>query len=155
MLTSNITRFVTLAILRRPAWIIAISLLFGILSTVYIVHYFKISTDVSQIIENEPGWAARGKAIDEAFPNRGAPLLIVVEAPAQEFASAVATELAGALAKEPERFKSVAQPEGGAFFEHNGLLSLPVPKVEETTKQLVQARPLINTIPRSPASRKR
>jgi hypothetical protein len=50
MLTSNITRFVTLAI-RRPAWIIAVSLLLGVLSTIYVVHHFRISTDVSQLIE--------------------------------------------------------------------------------------------------------
>ncbi len=70
--------------------------------------------------------------------------------PAPEFASAAANELAAALAKEPEQFKSVAQPEGGAFFEHNGLLYLPADKVEQTTKQLVQARPLINTLAHDP-----
>ncbi|VXC87859.1 Hopanoid biosynthesis associated RND transporter like protein HpnN [Burkholderia sp. 8Y] len=149
MLTSNITRFVTLAI-RRPAWIIAASILLGILSTIYVVHHFKISTDVSQLIENEPEWAARGDAIEQAFPQRGATLLIVVEAPAAEFADAAANELAAALAKEPDRFKSVSQPEGGEFFAHNGLLYLPTDKVDQITKQLVQARPLINTLAHDP-----
>ncbi|WP_250535629.1 MMPL family transporter [Caballeronia sp. AZ10_KS36] len=149
MLTSNITRFVTLAI-RRPAWIIAASILLGILSTIYVVHHFKISTDVSQLIENEPQWAARGDAIEKAFPQRGATLLIVVEAPAAEFADAAANELAAALAKEPDRFKSISQPEGGEFFAHNGLLYLPTDKVDQVTKQLVQARPLINTLAHDP-----
>ncbi|WP_250500071.1 MMPL family transporter [Caballeronia sp. GAWG1-5s-s] len=149
MLTSNITRFVTLAI-RRPAWIIAASILLGILSTIYVVHHFKISTDVSQLIENEPEWAARGDAIEKAFPQRGATLLIVVEAPAVEFADAAANELAAALAKEPDRFKSISQPEGGEFFAHNGLLYLPTDKVDQVTKQLVQARPLINTLAHDP-----
>ncbi len=44
MLTSNITCFVTLAI-RKPAWIIAISLLLGVLSAIYVVHHFRISTE--------------------------------------------------------------------------------------------------------------
>jgi len=149
MLTSNITRFVTLAI-RRPAWIIAVSILLGVLSTIYVVHHFRISTDVSQLIETEPEWAARSKAIETTFPQRGATLLIVVEAPAREFADAAASELAAALAKEPARFKQVSEPEGGAFFEHNGLLYLPTNKVEEVTKQLVQARPLINTLAHDP-----
>jgi hopanoid biosynthesis associated RND transporter like protein HpnN len=149
MLTSNITRFVTIAI-RRPAWIIAISLLLGVLSTIYVVHHFKISTDVSQLIENEPEWAARSKAIDAAFPQRGATLLIVVEAAAPEFADAAANALAAALKQEPARFKSVSQPSGGDFFEHNGLLYLPAAKVDEVTKQLVQARPLINTLAHDP-----
>ncbi|WP_250474349.1 MMPL family transporter [Caballeronia sp. GAFFF1] len=149
MLTSNITRFVTLAI-RRPAWIIAASILLGILSTIYVVHHFKISTDVSQLIENEPQWAARGDAIEKAFPQRGATLLIVVEAPAAEFADAAANELAAALAKEPDRFKSISQPEGGEFFAHNGLLYLPADNVDQVTKQLAQARPLINTLAHDP-----
>jgi uncharacterized protein len=149
MLTSNITRFVTLAI-RRPAWIIGLSLLLGVLSAIYVVHNFKISTDVSQLIENEPEWAARDKAIDDAFPERGQTLLIVVEAPAPEFASAAASELAAALAREPQEFKAVSQPEGGAFFEHNGLLYLSTAKVDEVTKQLVQARPLVNQLAHDP-----
>lgn len=69
MLTSNITRFVTLAI-RRPAWIIAVSLVLGVLSTIYVVRHFRISTDVSQLIKTEPEWAARSQAMDEAFPQR-------------------------------------------------------------------------------------
>ena len=111
MLTSHITRFVTLAI-RRPVWVIAVSLLLGVLSSIYVVHNFKISTDVSQLIESEPEWAERSHALDEAFPQRGATLLIVVEAPAPEFADAAANELAGALAKRTDMFKSVAEPSG-------------------------------------------
>ncbi|TCK38544.1 hypothetical protein B0G84_3856 [Paraburkholderia sp. BL8N3] len=149
MLTSHITRFVTLAI-RRPVWVIAVSLLLGVLSSIYVVHNFKISTDVSQLIESEPEWAERSHALDEAFPQRGATLLIVVEAPAPEFADAAANELAGALAKRTDMFKSVAEPSGGDFFEHNGLLYLPADKVAQTTQELVQARPLINTLAHDP-----
>jgi hopanoid biosynthesis associated RND transporter like protein HpnN len=149
MLTSHITRFVTLAI-RRPWWIISVSLVLGVLSAIYVAGHFRISTDVSQLIENEPEWAAKSEAIDQAFPQRGATLLIVVEAPAQEFADAAAGDLAAALARQPERFRSVSQPSGGEFFEHNGLLYLPAAKVAETTRQLVQARPLINTLAHDP-----
>jgi hopanoid biosynthesis associated RND transporter like protein HpnN len=150
MLTSHLTRLVTISI-RRPAWIIVVSLLLAVLSAVYVVHHFKISTDVSQLIETEPQWAARSHAIDQAFPQRGSTLLVVVEAQAPEFAEAAANELAGALAKHPDRFKSVSQPSGGDFFEHNGLLYLPADKVAQTTQQLAQARPLINALAHDPS----
>ncbi len=140
MLTSNLTRLVTIAI-RRPVWIIVVSLLLAVLSAVYVVHHFRISTDVSQLIETEPEWAARSRAIDEAFPQRGSTLLVVVEAQAPEFADAAASELAAALSKHPDRFKSVSQPEGGDFFEHNGLLYLSTEKVGQTTQQLVTGAP--------------
>ncbi|HXZ07243.1 MAG TPA: MMPL family transporter, partial [Paraburkholderia sp.] len=39
---------------------------------------------------------------------------------------------------------------GGTFFEHNGLLFLPLKDVESTTSQLVQARPLINSLAHDP-----
>jgi hopanoid biosynthesis associated RND transporter like protein HpnN len=150
MLTSHLTRLVTISI-RRPAWIIVVSLLFAVLSSIYVVHHFKISTDVSQLIETEPEWAARSHAIEQAFPQRGSTLLVVVEAEAPEFADAAANELAGALAKHPDRFKSVSQPSGGDFFEHNGLLYLSADKVAQTTQQLGAARPLINALAHDPS----
>ena len=149
MLTPLITRLVTLSI-RRPGWIIVLSLLLAVLSSYYVVHHFKISTDINQLIEMEPEWAARGQAIDKAFPQRGSTVLVVVEAQAPEFADAAANELAAALAKRTDHFTAVSQPSGGDFFEHNGLLYLPTDKVVDTTQQLVQARPLINALAHDP-----
>src|SRR5882762_10834877 len=103
MLTPLITRLVTLSI-RRPGWIIVLSLLLSVLSSYYVVHHFKISTDINQLIEMEPEWAARGQAIDKAFPQRGSTVLVVVEAQAPEFADAAANELAAALAKRTDHF---------------------------------------------------
>ena len=63
MLTPLLARLVTRAI-RRPFWVIVVSLLLAVLSGYYVTHHFKISTDISQLIETEPDWAARGEAID-------------------------------------------------------------------------------------------
>ena len=59
--------------------------------------------------------------MDEAFPDRGQTVLVVVEARAPEFADAAANALTAAL-KPSEGFIAVSQPAGGPFFEHNGLL---------------------------------
>jgi hopanoid biosynthesis associated RND transporter like protein HpnN len=150
MLTPLIARLVTQSI-RRPGWVIVLSLLMAVLSGYYVVHHFKISTDISQLIETEPQWAARSHAIDTAFPERGATVLVVVEAQAPEFADAAANELAAALAKRADRFAAVSQPSGGDFFEHNGLLYLSTDKVADTTQQLVKARPLINALATDPS----
>ena len=149
MLTPLIARLVTLSI-RRPGWIIVLSLLLAVLSGYYVVHHFKISTDISQLIETEPDWAARGNAIDAAFPQRGSTVLVVVEAQAPEFADAAANELATALAKNTQHFTTVSQPSGGDFFEHKGLLYLSTDKVADITQQLVKARPLINALAHDP-----
>jgi hopanoid biosynthesis associated RND transporter like protein HpnN len=150
MLTPLIARLVTLAI-RRPGWIIVISILLAILSGYYVANHFKISTDISRLIETEPQWAARSRAIDTAFPDRGATVLVVIDAQAPEFADAAANELAAALSKRTDRFTAVSEPAGGAFFEHNGLLYLSTDKVADTTQQLVKARPLINALAKDPS----
>ncbi|WP_042300684.1 MMPL family transporter [Paraburkholderia kururiensis] len=150
MLKPFIVRLVAWSV-RRPAWVIAVSLLLAVLSSIYVVQHFRINTDVSQLIENDKGWAALGDAIDQAFPQRTQTVLVVVEADAPEFADTAADELAASLKKDTSEFGSVTQPAGGPFFQHNGLLFLPVNDVLNTTGQLVQARPLVNALAQDPS----
>ncbi|MFX1738040.1 MMPL family transporter [Paraburkholderia sp. A1RI_3L] len=150
MLKPFIVRLVAWSV-RRPAWVIAVSLLLAVLSSVYVVQHFRINTDVSQLIENDKDWAALGDAIDQAFPQRTQTVLVVVEADAPEFADTAADELAASLKKDTSEFGSVTQPAGGPFFQHNGLLFLSVNDVLNTTGQLVQARPLVNALAQDPS----
>ncbi len=152
MLTSFIVRLVTCSI-RRPLWIVALSLLIAVASGVYVVRHFKISTDVSQLIEADTQWSSLSNAMDRAFPQRNQTILAVVEAPAPEFATTAATELAAAL-RTPDHVAHIAQisePGGGALFEHNGLLFLSTPKLADLTGQLINARPLLNTLAKDPS----
>lgn len=150
MLKPFIVRLVAWSV-RRPAWVIAVSLLLAVLSSIYVVQHFRINTDVSQLIENDKDWAALGDAIDQAFPQRTQTVLVVVEADAPEFADTAADELAASLKKDTSEFGSVTQPAGGPFFQHNGLLFLSVNDVLNTTGQLVQARPLVNALAQDPS----
>jgi hopanoid biosynthesis associated RND transporter like protein HpnN len=150
MLTPFIVRLVAWSV-RHPLRIIALSLVLTVLSGHYVVQHFKINTDVGRLIETSKEWTERGNAMDNAFPQRGQTVLVVVEAAAPEFATAAANELTAGLSKQPGQFVAVSQPEGGPFFEHNGLLFLPTKEVEATTSQLVQARPLINTLAKDPS----
>ncbi|TGT11984.1 RND transporter, partial [Mesorhizobium sp. M3A.F.Ca.ET.174.01.1.1] len=90
-------------------------------------------------------------AMDQAFPDRGDTVLVVVEARAPEFADAAAGALTAALKAEPKEFVAVSQPAGGPFFEHNGLLFPSTEEVMSTTSQLVQSRPLVNTLAHDPS----
>jgi hopanoid biosynthesis associated RND transporter like protein HpnN len=150
MLKSSIVRLVAAAI-RHPLQVIAGSLVLAVLSGLYVAHHFQINTDISTLVENDRQWAALGQAIDKAFPQRDQTMLVVVEARAPEFADAAANTLADALKSQPKNVVSVSEPEGGAFFEHNGLLFLPLDQVESTTGKLVQARPLVNALAKDPS----
>ncbi|RZF31598.1 RND transporter [Paraburkholderia sp. UYCP14C] len=150
MLKPYIVRLVASSV-RHPLRIIAVSIVLAVLSAVYVVHNFKINTDISRLIETDKQWAAVQNALDAAFPDRGGTVLVVVEARAPEFADAAANALTAALRADPKEFTSVSQPAGGPFFEHNGLLFPSTDEVMSTTSQLVQSRPLVNQLAHDPS----
>ena len=150
MLKSSIVRLVAWSV-SRPLRVILISLILAVLSSYYVVHHFKINTDISRLVETNKAWSSLDDAMDNAFPQRGQTVLVVVEARAPEFADAAANALTDALKKQPKEFVAVTQPAGGPFFEHNGLLFLSLDQVQSTTGQLVQSRPLVNVLAKDPS----
>ncbi|RKP46560.1 MMPL family transporter [Pararobbsia silviterrae] len=149
MLTSLIVRVVRIS-MRHAYLVIATWLLLALLSGWYAATHFAINTDVSSLIDSSPEWSARGKAIDAAFPQRSDITLAVVEAPAAEFASLAAHELAQKLAADTQAFSSVSEPGAGAFFEHNGLLFASAKDVDTLTSKLKDSKPLVNRLARDP-----
>ncbi|SOE83679.1 hopanoid biosynthesis associated RND transporter like protein HpnN [Burkholderia sp. YR290] len=147
---SSVVRIVLWSVRHRFS-VIGLSLVLAILSANFVAHHFKINTDTSRLLTVDKRWDALSTALDHAFPQRGGSILVLVEADAPEFADAAAKELATALKKDTAQFTTVTQPEGGAFFGHNGLLFLPLSDVQSTTTQLTQARPLINGLAHDPS----
>ena len=150
MLKLSIVRLVAWSV-RYALWVIALSILLAVASGIYVAHHFKINTDISRLVETDAQWTGLENAMDAAFPDRGQTVLVVVEARAPEFADAAARDLTAALRKQSKEFVAVSQPEAGPFFEHNGLLFLPLNQVQSTTTQLTQARPLINSLAHDPS----
>jgi hopanoid biosynthesis associated RND transporter like protein HpnN len=150
MLKSSIVRLVAWSV-SRPLRVIVLSLILAVLSGYYVADHFKINTDISRLVENDHAWSSLDDAIDNAFPQRGQTVLVVVEAHAPEFADAAANALTAALKSQPKEFVAVTQPAGGSFFEHNGLLFPSLDEVQSTTGQLVQSRPLVNALAKDPS----
>jgi hopanoid biosynthesis associated RND transporter like protein HpnN len=150
MLKSSIVRLVAWSV-SRPLRVIVLSLILAVLSGYYVADHFKINTDISRLVENDQAWSSLDDAIDNAFPQRGQTVLVVVEAHAPEFADAAANALTAALKSQPKEFVAVTQPAGGSFFEHNGLLYPSLDEVQSTTGQLVQSRPLVNALAKDPS----
>ncbi|KAF1007809.1 MAG: MMPL family transporter [Burkholderia sp.] len=152
MLTTLLVRLVAWSI-RYPILVVVLSLLSAAFSGIYTVQNFKINTDVSKLLDNEPQWAAFGKAVDDAFPQRSQMLLAVIEAPAPEFAWAAADTLAAALDKYTQvgRIGQVSLPTGSPLFERNALLFLSPAEVAKTTSKLADARPLVNMLAKDPS----
>jgi hopanoid biosynthesis associated RND transporter like protein HpnN len=152
MLTAIIVRTVDLSI-RYAWWVIGASVLLVIASAVYIHGHFALNTDIRQLINTDAPAARRAAAIDAAFPQRTDSTLVVVRAPAPEFATQAASELTARLRQQPALFRSVNFAEGSDLFTRNGFLFLSPERVRTLSAQLTDARPLINSLAHDPTLR--
>jgi hopanoid biosynthesis associated RND transporter like protein HpnN len=152
MLTSLIEKVVN-GSLRRPWRVVMVSLLLAVLSGYYVATHFAINTDISGLIDSKRPWAQRDKALDAAFPGRSQTTVAVLEAPAPELADQAANELAARLSSQPALFSVVTRPDGGAFFEKNGLLYLASDDLARLGTQLTDGKSLLNSLARDPSLR--
>jgi hopanoid biosynthesis associated RND transporter like protein HpnN len=150
MLRSFILRAVDFC--NRYAWrVIAVGVALGLASSTYTVRHFAIQTDVKDLFPRDLPWTQRALEYMKTFPQPE--MLIVLDAPTPELADRASTKLAAALTDRTDRFRTVHQMQGGAFFERNGLLYLPESEVARLTDGLAQADPLLQTLAADPSLR--
>ncbi|WP_347337233.1 MMPL family transporter [Bradyrhizobium centrolobii] len=150
MLRSAIVR-VTDFCTRHPWYVIALALALSAFSAGYTERHFAIKTDVNELISPDLPWAQRIKAFLKAFPQRE--ILVVVDAPTPELVEQAANRLQQVLEASPELFPSVRQPQGGSFFERDGLLYLPTAELKKEADWLTRADVLIGTLAADPSLR--
>jgi uncharacterized protein len=136
----------------RYRWTVIIAGTLLLLGTAaYAVTHFSINTDVEGLISQSVPWHERQVQFAQAFPERG--ITVVVRAPTTENAEMATNELAQALAKNPNLFRDVTQPDSGDFFERNGLLFGSVSDVQKTADGLTHARPFLAMLSGDPSLR--
>ena len=138
---------------RFPWPIIALALIATLGSVSYSARHFAINTDVNKLISPDLDWRKREAEFEKAFPGHFGSTLIVVDAPAAEYASRAGAELAAQLKSQPQLFHSVDDIGGSEFFARNGLLYRPTEDVANFTKGLGQAAPLVGTLVGDPSLR--
>jgi hopanoid biosynthesis associated RND transporter like protein HpnN len=141
----------SVAISIRAPWItILVFALLTLGSAVYTARNFNINTDISNLISPHIDWRQREIALEKAFPARVHTILAVVNAPTPELAALAADRLTDRLKDNPALFPEVRRPDGGAFFEKNALLFLPVEQLGQTLGQLQQVAPFVSMLARDP-----
>src|ERR1700730_1832316 len=93
------------------------------------------------------------KALDEAFPQNNNLLVVVIDGRTPDLAEKAADELAEKMRAEPQLFTYVRHPDGGPFFDRNGLLFLSTGELENVAQQLIAAQPLIGSLAHDPSLR--
>src|SRR5216684_4241220 len=145
MLTSAVVRTVNFCL--RHAWpIILVALVLTIGSTAYTALHFSVDTNIDHLMSPDLDWRKREIAYRNAFPKSTQLILVVVDGPTPEMASAASRTLAQELAKKKDVFRSVESQDTDTFFRRNGLLFASVDQLEGMTSRLTSAAPLIGTL---------
>ena len=150
--TSLIQRLVSLCCRHAIAVIVA-SAAISAGATFYVANHFAMNTDSSQLITAEVGWRMKQAQFDAAFPGQTNLVLVVIDGRTPELAEAAAARLSERLAKRPELFTNVRRPDGGPFFNQNGMLFLSEKEVADTTAQLIKAQPFLGPLASDPSLR--
>jgi hypothetical protein len=120
---------------------------------IFVAQNFVMTADTSQLISQRLEWRQRELAFEAAFPQFNNLTMVVVDGATPELADDAAKRLAGALKERPDLFQTVRWPDGGPFFEREGLLFLPSADVEKATSGLVRAAPLLTRLTADPSLR--
>jgi uncharacterized protein len=149
-LKSTIVRTVNFCT-RYAWWVILAGVTLRVLSTAYAAKHFAITTDINRLISDHVSWTKREAKFESEFPLWG--IMAVVDAPTPELADRATTKLMEALSKRTDIIREIRRPDGGSFFERNGLLFQSPEQLARTTKGLTDAEPILETLAADPSLR--
>jgi uncharacterized protein len=119
----------------------------------YAAGNLSIDTDIEKLLPSDLPWRQNEIALDRAFPQNADLLAIVIDGANGGLADSAAQRLADKLAAEPQFFRNVRRPDGGPFFDQNGLLYLSIGELNTLSDQLVAAQPLLGSLSADPSLR--
>ena len=137
---------------RFPALVLLAGLLLSAGAAAFTATHFNINTNSEELISADVGWRQREIAFDKKFPGETGLIAVVVDGATPELAEDAADQLSRRLT-DKFLFRSVRRPDGGDFFNHNGLLFLPLAEVESTAQQLFKAQPFLGPLAADPSIR--
>jgi len=138
---------------RRPVVHVVAALMLTLAAGWYAAGHLSIDTNIENLLPSDLAWRQNELALDRAFPQNADLLAVVIDGTTGEIADDAARLLAGRLGAEPTFFKSVRRPDGGPFFDKNGLLFLSVDELNALSQQLVAAQPLLGSLAADPSLR--
>lgn len=138
---------------RHPLIVLLVAVGLTLAALVYTAGHFSMTTDTAELISTKLEWRQRELAFEAAFPQLGHLTVVVVDGATPELADSAATRLTAALRSRTEMFRSARRPDGGPFFDRNGLLLLPLSDVKATTEGLERSTPLLGPLAADPSLR--
>jgi hopanoid biosynthesis associated RND transporter like protein HpnN len=133
--------------------VVAAGLLAAVASMVYTAGNFAMNSDSGSLISPDLPWQKTMARFDKLFPQRNNLILVVIDSEAADRSNSAANALAAKLSANPKMFPAVRRPDGGPYFEKNGLLFLPEHCVKDAMDKLVQAQPFLGSLAADPSLR--
>jgi len=137
---------------RRPWFVVTATLLLALGAGYFTAANFAMNTNSETLIDAKVGWRMREARFDAEFPQASNLTLVVIDGRTPELAEAAAAALSARLDGNPS-FTRVRRPDGGPFFNRNGMLFLDLPEVQATTAQLIKAQPFLGSLAADPSLR--
>ena len=147
-----IERLVAFSVRRRWLVLVAAAIL-TVVGIAAAAHLFRINTDVERLIDPSVSWRQDEIAFEKAFPQRMNLVVAVIDGQTPEIAEEAAVRFADALKTHRSEIETVYRPDGGPFFDKNGLLLMSQEDLEKTTERLVQQQGLLGPLAADPSLR--
>jgi uncharacterized protein len=149
----SLTERIVAVCCRAPRVVVALFLALGLAGGMYTALNFNMDTDSTKLISPKVDWRQREIHFDSLFPQQVNLILVVVDGQTPELAEAGTAALTEALRGQTKVFAHVRRPDGGAFFDKNGLLFLSTAEVRDTTAQMIAAAPFLGPMAADPSLR--
>jgi hopanoid biosynthesis associated RND transporter like protein HpnN len=138
---------------QRPGLVVLTAAILCAIAAYYAVGHFDMTSDTAQLISSKVAWRQNEIAMDRAFPQDADTTVVVIDGATPEIAEVAAARLSDALRTRRDVIRSVRRPDGGPFFDREGLLLLSTAEVQSATEQLIAAQPFLGALAADPSLR--
>src|SRR5208283_1379979 len=138
---------------RHPWLVLAVAAALSAGAFRYTAQHISIDSDSTRLISPDVSWRQNERAFDAAFPQRTNLIAVVVDGATPELAEQATAALARRLSQQTGLFRAVWRPDGGPFFDREGLLFESTPALAQTMQRLVAAQPLLGSLAADPSLR--
>lgn len=135
----------------QPRAVLMAALVLALFAGVLAATRLSVDTNPANMLSAELPWRKAEQALDAAFPNTEAGLVLVVESADADRSAAAVLALVQALQPRVELFTAVRSPELEPYFRRNGLLYLEVEALQDFADGVLRAQPFLGALSREPS----
>jgi hopanoid biosynthesis associated RND transporter like protein HpnN len=152
MIAAHIVKLVAFSA-RRPLAVLLLSLALVAGAILYATANFAMTTDTGALISPNVEWRKNESKIETAFPHLTDAVLVIIDGKTPELAEAATIKLTERLTADTGHFRLVRRPDGGPYFDREGLLFGTTAEVKAATASLIEAQPLLGPLAADPSLR--